>query len=312
MIRQRRAKLCSFGPVDRLPTVDQYGFLLLNGLSWGMTVFLTAAGLTLVFGILRILNFAHGGFVMIGAYLAASLLAVTRASSLWGFLGVAVVCAAILGVLGVLLDQIVFRRLRRVEESYSLIATYALLLLCQGVVKLVWGIDFISVPAPVELRGAVPLFGMYMPSFVLFVIVSGTLVFVALDCLVHRTDLGKTVQSVAADPWMSALLGINVRLVLAGTVIIGIALAGAAGAILSVNQSLSPDMGGALIIQAFGAVVVGGMGNIRGAFVAALLLGLITALGDYIFTDLPGIFFYVALVAILMWRPQGLMMSVQS
>ena len=291
--------------------LDQYGFVLLNGLSWGMTVFLTAAGLTLVFGILRILNFAHGGFVMIGAYLAASLLTATASSSLWAFLAIAVVCAAILGGLGLVLDQIVFRRLRRVEEAYSLIATYALLLLCQGVVKLVWGIDFISVPAPVELRGAIPLFGMYLPNFVLFVIATGTLVFVALDYAVHRTDIGKMVQSVAADPWMASLLGVNVRVVLGGTVIVGIALAGAAGAILSVNQSLSPDMGGALIIQAFGAVVVGGMGNIRGAFVAAVLLGLITAFGDYIFADIPGVFFYIALVAILMWRPQGLMKSVR-
>jgi branched-subunit amino acid ABC-type transport system permease component len=111
---------------------------------------------------------------------------------------------------------------------------------------------------------------------------------------------------------MASLLGVNVRAVLTGTVIAGVALAGVAGGILSVNQSLSPNMGSALIIQAFGVIVVGGMGSIRGAFVAASLLGLVTALGDRVFVEIPGLFFYVALVAILMWRPQGLVRGLRS
>lgn len=290
--------------------MEQYGLVVLNGLSWGMTVFLTAAGLTLVFGILHILNFAHGGFVMLGAYVAYSVLSSTGTVSLWAFMGVTIGCAVALGLLGAALDRFVFRRLRDVSESYSLIATYALLLLCQGVVKLVWGIDFLSVPPPRELGGATELLGLYAPDFVLFVIASGVVVFAALDFLVHRTSMGKTMQSVAVDPWMSSLLGVNVGAVLTGTVVVGIALAGLAGGILSVNQSLSPNMGSALIIQAFGVIIVGGMGNIRGAFLAAVLLGLVTAFGDRIFAEIPGIFFYVALIAILLWRPQGLMQGV--
>jgi len=287
--------------------MDQYGLMALNGLSWGMTVFLTAAGLTLVFGILHVLNFAHGGFVMLGAYLAYSLLAMLGEPSFWAFMLATVVCAAALGVLGVAVDRLVFQRLRGVGESYSLIATYALLLLCQGAVKVIWGIDFLSVPPPPVLRGATEIAGMLAPNFVLFVIGCGVLVFLLLDYLVHRTELGKTVQSVAVDPWMASLLGVNVRLVLTGTVVVGIALAGVAGALLSVNQSLSPNMGSALIIQAFGVIIVGGMGNIRGAFLAAILLGLITAVGDRVFAEVPGLFFYVALISILMWRPQGLL-----
>ena len=106
---------------------------------------------------------------------------------------------------------------------------------------------------------------------------------------------------------MAAVLGINVRLVLVGTVALGVALAGAAGAILSVNQSLSPDMASTLIIQAFGVIIVGGMGNIRGAFLASIVLGVITAIGDRIFAEIPGLFFYLALIAILLLRPQGLL-----
>ena len=287
--------------------MDQYGLTVLNGLSWGMTVFLTAAGLTLVFGILHILNFAHGGFVMLGAYLAYSILARAGSPSLWAFMGTTVTCAVILGLVGAVVDRFVFRRLSGVNESYSLIATYALLLLCQGAVKAIWGIDILSVPPPPELRGATEIAGMYAPNFVLFVLARGIVTFALLDFVVHRTEAGKTVQSVAMDPWMASLLGINVRVVLAATVVAGVALGGLAGAILSVNQSLSPDMGSALIIQAFGVIIVGGMGNIRGAFLAAVLLGVVTAFGDRIFADIPGLFFYVALIAILMWRPQGLM-----
>ncbi|MGS1009079.1 branched-chain amino acid ABC transporter permease [Achromobacter anxifer] len=287
--------------------MDQYGLMTLNGLSWGMTVFLTAAGLTLVFGILHVLNFAHGGFVMLGAYLAYSLLARLGEPSFWAFMLATVVCAAVLGVLGAVVDRLVFQRLRGVSESYSLIATYALLLLCQGAVKVIWGIDFLSVPPPPVLRGATEIAGVLAPNFVLFVIGCGVLAFLLLDYLVHRTELGKTVQSVAVDPWMASLLGVNVRLVLTGTVVVGIALAGVAGALLSVNQSLSPNMGSALIIQAFGVIIVGGMGNIRGAFLAAILLGIITAIGDRVFAEVPGLFFYIALISILMWRPQGLL-----
>ncbi len=287
--------------------MDQYGLMILNGLTWGMTVFLTAAGLSLVFGILHILNFAHGGFVMLGAYVAYSILALFAVNSLWLFLGVTVACAVVLSLLGVLVDKFVFARLRSVSESYSLIATYALLLLCQGLVKVIWGINFLSVPPPPELAGALELGTTFVPSYVLFVISVGVLTFFGLDYLVHRTEIGKTVQSVALDPWMASILGINVQLVLIGTVALGVALAGAAGAILSVNQSLSPDMGSTLIIQAFGVIIVGGMGNIRGAFLASILLGVITAFGDRIFAEIPGLFFYIALIAILLLRPQGLL-----
>lgn len=287
--------------------MQQMSFIVLNGLSWGMTIFLTAAGLSLVFGILHILNFSHGGFLMVGAYLSYSIGHLLQANSLWVFLALAVLCAIAVGALGAVVERLVFRRLRGVNDAYSLIATYALLLLCQGIVKLVWGIDFLSVPPPPALSGAVSMGGFIAPSFVLFVIGSGAVVFMLLEVVIHRTDVGKRIQAVAIDPWMANVVGINVNASLSWTVIIGFALAGLAGSLLSVNQSLSPTMGSSLIIQAFGALIVGGLGNIRGAFVASLLLGLVTALGDSVFPEVPGIFFFVALVAILLVRPQGLM-----
>lgn len=222
------------------------------------------------------------------------------------------VCTIILGLLGSFIDRSVFERLRGVSESYSLIATYAMLLVCQGAVKLIWGVDVLSVSPPPELRGSIQVAGLMLPNFVLFVIACGLLVFLLLDYVFNRTSVGKTVQSVAVDPLMSALLGVNVRLILAGTVVVGVGLAGLAGAILSVNQGLTPDMGSALIIQAFGVIIVGGMGNIRGAFLASIFLGLATVVGDRIFSEVPGLFFYIALIALIMWRPQGFMRGVSN
>jgi len=287
--------------------MNQFALLLLNGLSWGMTIFLTAAGLSLVFGILHVLNFSHGGFLMIGAYLAYAIGAHLQAESLWGFLGTAVVCGVVVGLLGAAVERFVFRRLKGVSETYSLIATYALLILCQGVVKLIWGIDFLSVAPPEALAGAVRVGTFIAPNFILFVIICGVLVFLAMDMVLHRTDVGKRVQSAALDPAMAAWVGINVNAVFIWTVVAGFALAGLAGGLLSVNQSLSPEMGSSLIIQAFGALIVGGLGNIRGAFLASVLLGLITSFGDRLVPDVPGMFFFVALAVILLVRPQGLM-----
>jgi len=286
--------------------MEQFGLLVLNGLSWGMTVFLAAAGLTLIFGILHILNFAHGGFVMLGAYLAYSLMSQFEASSLWTLAGAMLASSIALGLIGAIVDATIFAKLREVSESYSLIATYALLLLTQGLVKAIWGINILSVSAPPELRGASEIFATFTPRYVMFIVGCGVTIFLLLEVVVHRTALGKTIQSVAVDQWMAGLLGINVRLILLGTVTAGVALAGFAGAVLALNQSLSPDMGSALIIQAFGVIVIGGMGSIRGAFISALAMGIIVAIGDKYLPDLPGVFFYVALILILTLRPHGL------
>lgn len=289
-------------------------FLLvgLNGLTWAMAVFLVAAGLTLIFGILHILNFSHGGFVMIGAYLAYTLInQVSGPAGIFVFLAVAVLCAAVVGVLGYVVDRTVFERLKKVDDSYSLIATYAVLILCEGGVKLIWGPDFIALPPPAGLDGALFLGDLFIPSYSLFVILAGIVVFLILDFWIHRTRSGKVMQSVALDPWMANLLGINVNAMFTTAVVAGFALAGLAGGLLAPNQSLSPGLGGTYIIQAFGVIIVGGIGNVRGAFLAALLLGMIDAFGTVYVPEYPGIFFYIAVAGILMYRPQGLLSGIR-
>ncbi|PZW37829.1 amino acid/amide ABC transporter membrane protein 1 (HAAT family) [Humitalea rosea] len=284
----------------------------LNGLVWAMSVFLVASGLTLIFGILHILNFSHGGFVMIGAYLAFTVTnRVPGTASVAAFLGIAVACAVAVGAMGLVVDRVVFRRLKGVDDSYSLVATYALLLLCEGAVKSGWGGNFLSMSPPEGLGGALFVGDLFVPSYALFVIAAGVAVYLALDLWLHRTASGRILKSVALDPWMASLLGINVTAIFTVAVVAGFALAGLAGGLLAPNQSLSPALGGTYIIQAFGVIIVGGIGNVRGAFLAAVLLGLVDAFGTVYVPEFPGIFFFVAVAVIILFRPQGLLSGIR-
>lgn len=282
---------------------------LFNGLFAAMVVFLFASGLTLVFGILRVLNFAHGGLFMIGAYLAFTLSGLSGGAEmgLARFLAVCILAGVGLGVLGWLVERSIFRPLQKVDESYSLIATYALLLICEGAVKAIWGVNFRSVPTPPLLADAWIVGDVVMPVYAVFVILAGVAFYVALEWMLHRTQTGKLMKSVASDPWMAGQLGVNVPRFYAWIVIAGFFLAGVVGGLLLPNQTLSPNLANAFVVQAFGALIVGGMGNVRGTFLAAILLSVIDSFGSLYFPDVPGLFFYVAMAVMLVVRPQGLM-----
>jgi len=282
--------------------------LLVNSLTWAMATFLVAAGLTLVFGTLHILNFSHGGFFMIGAYAAYSLTnSLGGSTSMALYLFGALAAGVLVALLGIVIDRLVLRRLAGVEDAYVLIATYALLLVCEGSTKLIWGLNYHTVAPPVALDGAWMPLNAVVPKLSVFIIAAGAVVFVLLEFFLNRTGPGRLVKAIAADPWMARLLGINVRLVYTATVAIGFALAGLAGGLLVSNQSLSPTLASAFVIQAFGVIIIGGMGSIAGAFVGSILLGLIDAVGQWVMPGLPGLPFFIAMTLILLLRPQGLM-----
>lgn len=282
--------------------------LLVNSFTWAMATFLVAAGLTLVFGTLHILNFSHGGFFMIGAYGAYSLAqALGAGNSIAFYLFGSLVAGVFVALLGLAVDRLVLRRLAGVEDAYVLIATYALLLVCEGATKLVWGLNYHSVMPPAALDGAWLLGNAVVPRFSLFIIAAGIVVFVALEVFLNRTGPGRLVKAIAVDPWMARLLGVKVRWVYTATVAIGFALAGLAGGLLLANQTLSPTLASAFVIQAFGVIIIGGMGSISGAFFGSILLGLIDAVGQWVLPGLPGLPFFVAMTLILLIRPQGLM-----
>jgi len=282
--------------------------LLVNSLTWAMATFLVAAGLTLVFGTLHILNFSHGGFFMIGAYVAYSLAqAVGASDSVALYLFGSLAAGVLVALLGLVVDRLVLRRLAGVEDAYILIATYALLLVCEGATKLVWGLKYQSVMPPQALDGAWVLGQAVVPRLSLFIIAAGVLTYAALEIFLNRTRGGRLVKAIAADAWMARLMGINVRRVYTATVALGFALAGLAGGLLLANQALSPSLASAFVIYAFGVIIVGGMGSISGAFAGSILLGLIDAVGQWVLPTLPGLPFFAAMTLILLLRPQGLM-----
>ncbi|MCO5074276.1 MAG: branched-chain amino acid ABC transporter permease [Chelatococcus sp.] len=270
-----------------------------------MAFFLVAAGLTWVFGILKILNLAHGAFFMLGAYIAYTIGGASP-SSLWTFIGVALLAAIAIGIMGLVTDKFVLGRLRNVDYHYVLIATFGLMLFCEGVAKAIWGSDYYSVMPPPEVDTAVKIGSSYISLYTILVIVIGLAAFAVLELIMNRMWAGKIMRAVANDPWMAGTIGINVPMVLMLSVVASFALAGFAGGILVPNQTLSVHVGSSFILYAFLAVVIGGLGSIRGTFVACILLGLVESANATFLPEYGGIAVYVLLAVFLIARPQGL------
>jgi len=286
--------------------LSQYLSIASNGLALGMALFLAAIGLTILFGILRILNFAHGSFIMVGAYLATTMLRALGGYDTTGFLLVALAAGVLIGVAGLVLDVVVFRRLHGVDEAMALIATFAVMLVVNGGAKLIWGANYVSVDAPPAWARAINLGPIMVPTFSAALFVIGLVVFVALEIFLHYSWTGKTMRAVAEDRWIMGILGHSPRRIELFAVFLSFFLAGFAGAVLVPNQVLTPHLGDQFIIQAFAVVIVGGLGSVRGSLVAALVLGLAEAVGSMY---MPSLSLYVCMILVLVLRPQGLFPS---
>ncbi|MFI0842567.1 branched-chain amino acid ABC transporter permease [Mesorhizobium sp. IMUNJ 23232] len=282
----------------------QLAFAAFNGLVLGMAVFLVAAGLTLVFGILRVFNFAHGSFFMVGAYIAHAVMG-REPRFVWQYLGAAVVAAIVIGIIGLIVDRVVLRRLAGVANDYTLIATFAILLLTEGAAKLIFGQDFYTVFPPPVLDQIVNI-GIPVTYYSFFIIACGIIVFVLLEWGLNHLWFGKLVQAVARDPWMADVIGLRVqrlKLISAGA---SFALVGLAGALLVANQTLSLSLGQSYLLLAFNSVIIGGLGSVRGAFLAALILGLFESFNSVLLPSMPGVVAYVVLILVILLKPQGL------
>ena len=290
----------------------------LNGLQFGLMLFLLAAGLTLVFGIMDMINLAHGSLYMAGAYLAA---AATQASGSF-MIGIG---AAMLGtaVLGALLEVTLLRRLYARNHLAQVLATFALILIANEAVRMIWGAQPVLLNAPDELSRPVNIGGFFYPSYRLLIIGVGALVAGLLYLLVTRTRLGMWVRAGASNREMTEALGVNVRLLFTAVFAFGAALCALAGALLGPLLAVQVGMGESVLILAFVVIVIGGIGSIRGALVGSLLVGLVDTLGraalpavlrlflspevaSNLGPALASILIYVLMAAILFWRPEGL------
>ncbi len=277
----------------------------MSGLSIAMFLFLIASGLALIFGVLRILNFAHGSFYMIGAYLAWQIVHVLDAST--GSFWLAVLGAATaVAILGAVIERFLLRPLYGREELYQLLFTYALVLVLADVAKIIWGTQQLSVARPPSLAGASTIFGAVVPHYNLFIMALGPIVAGTVWFILHRTHLGRMVRAAAFDREMLGALGADVGRLYTAMFAFGSFLAGLAGALVTPIKTINPGMDVEIIVEAFIVIVIGGLGSLWGAFFGALIYGQFLSFGILVFPRF-SIFAVFALMAIiLVIRPWGL------
>ena len=277
----------------------------LAGISNGMLLFLIAAGLSLIFGVLRIINFAHGALFMLGAFIVVSLSGVVPENAA-GFLAGLIGATAGLAVIGVVIETGLLRRIYRAPHEFQLLLTFALVFILGDAVKLIWGNEDHSVSTPALLAGSTQSLGVTFPTYRLFLIAAGIVVAIALWLLLHRTRWGIFVRSATMDRAMLGALGVNTRALFTTVFALGAALAGLGGALAAPVVSIGPGLHVQVIIDAFVVVVIGGMGSVLGAFVASLLVGLVNAFGILAFPGLSVVLTFAFMALVLIVRPWGL------
>ena len=292
---------------------------MLNSLQFGLMLFLLAAGLTLVFGIMDMINLAHGSLYMVGAYLIASIAQAT--GSFWVGLGCGIAGTA---VFGVLLEMTVLRRLYQRDHLSQVLGTFALLLMCNEGVRMIWGSQPLSLNAPAALAGPVELMtGFYYPAYRLFIIGIGLLVAGLLYVLITHTRIGMQVRAGAANREMAMAMGTNVQRLFTAVFGVGAALCAVAGGMLGPLLAVQVGMGESILILAFVVIVIGGIGSVRGALLGALLVGVVDTAGRALIPPSLGylvgpeaatnagpavssILIYVLMAAVLFFKPRGL------
>lgn len=267
-----------------------------------MYLWLLSAGLTIIFGVLGILNFAHGSLFMVGAYLAFTF---------YGMLGfpfwVAVGLSLLgVGLLGLIMERWFLSRLYGIDEAYQLLLTFGFILILDDAVKIIWGGVFKIPPIPSFLEGAWPVLGRRFPVYNSFLIAVGLAVALGLWLLFERTWWGRTVRATASDREMASAIGVNVPRLFTGVFVLGAMLAALGGALGTPVRVVVPGIGAAMIIQAFIITVIGGLGSLGGAFVGSLIVGILSAYGTLFFPVFELFFNFVIMAVVLLFRPQGL------
>ncbi len=275
---------------------------LLNGLQYGMLLFLVSSGLTLVFGIMGIINLAHGSFYMVGAYLAWSL------ASMTGNLATAIAIAIPLTVvLGMALEKLLFRQLYTRDHLYQVLLTYGLILVFEELRSIIWGDDVHGVAVPALLSASIPLTdNLSYPVYRLAISGVCLLLAFALYVLIQKTRLGMMIRAGASNRDMVQSLGIDIKFIYTLVFAMGVALAAFAGMINAPLSSVTPNMGSHVLIICFVVVVIGGIGSVKGAMAASLMIGLAETFGTVLVPEVAGMIVYVLMAIVLVWRPEGL------
>jgi branched-chain amino acid transport system permease protein len=277
---------------------------LVSGLTMATLLFLVASGLTLIFGVGNVFNFAHGSFYMLGAYLAYQTVSAWH-SNFWVAAFVACLGA---GIVGMLAEFLFLRRIygRTEEGGFQILLTYSFILVIDDIVKIIWGSEYKSILRPAGLRGSAEVLGITVPTYNLAIIGFGLVVVILAWLILTRTRPGRIARATAIDREMMATMGVNVPLTM--TLVFGIAtaLGGFAGALAAPLRSVTPGAGIEVIIDSLIVVVIGGMGNFWGAWLGALILGEVIAFAVVIVPEWASVVSYVVMVLVLIFKPEGL------
>jgi branched-subunit amino acid ABC-type transport system permease component len=277
--------------------------VILAGLSTGMFIWLVASGLTLIFGVLGVLNFAHGSFYMLGAYFCFTVLKYLGANFWLGLLlGPLCVC-----VIGFLVERFFLRYVYHLALPYQLLLTFAFVLIFDNLVKMVWGAGSLTPPDLRSLSGSLEIIGRKFPIYNLFIIAVGPLVALGLWLMIEKSWWGRIIRAASSDREMAAAIGVRVPALFTLVFLFGTWL-GAIGGGLAVPYVglLTSGMGETIIIEAFIVAVIGGLGSLKGAFVGALIIGILTAFGTRFFPAFDMFLTFILMAVVLLWRPQGL------
>lgn len=275
---------------------------LLNGIQYGLLLFLLAAGLTLIFGIMGVLNLAHGSFYMLGAYLAYWL--TLKTGSFWMAIPLGL---AMIAVIGAILESTLFSRLYQRNHLDQVLLTFGLILIFEELRSVLFGDDVHGVTVPAMLSGSIPLTQtLSYPVYRLFI--SGICLLIAggMYWVIQKTRIGMMIRAGSTNREMVQSLGINLQLLYTLVFALGMALAAFAGMIAAPVSSVFPGMGSHILIICFVVVVIGGIGSIKGALIAALMIGIADTLGQVLLPEFSGVAVYLLMAIVLLWRPQGL------
>ncbi len=274
----------------------------LNGIQYGFLLFLVASGLTLIFGIMGIINLAHGAFYMLGAYICYWLFDFT------GNLFTAILIGIVIMVgVGYLIERLAISHLYKRDHLYQVLLTYGMILIFNELQKIFWGTDFYSVPVPEVLSGGIALTETQdYPIYRLFISLVCMIIAAGLYLLITKTRLGMMIRAGASNREMAQTMGIDIGRVFAIVFSMGTALAAFSGMIGSPLSSVFPGMGDEILIISFVVVVIGGIGSVKGAFVGAMIIGLADTFGTVLLPNFASVAVYAVMALILLWRPQGL------
>lgn len=288
--------------------------VLIDGITYASWLFLVSSGLTFIFGVLRILNVAHGSLYAIGAYLGATLVLrfAGQNQQNWTSLALLLLAAVIVGlVLGPLIERLLLRRVHTTDEVVGLLTTFALFLILEDVMRLIWGITPYMIAGPFRMFGRVRVAGIAFAGYPFLLTAIAILAGLLLWLVIHHTSFGRQVTCVVADREMAGALGINVPRIDLMAFALGTFLAALGGAFTAPLTSVEPGMGVSVIVLAFAVVAIGGLGSIGGAALGCIIIGIARAAAVQLFPEIELFVIYALMVAVLLWRPQGLFGAIE-